>query len=385
MAHAFRPRLRGERLEDKAMLAGDVTVEVVEGNLSIVGDELGNQIVLRAGDEPGQWIVRGMPDAAGVPTTVNGQSDPLVVEGVEDHIRINLGAGDDRLVVREGRVPGVLAINLGEGNDHLQLGQREDSTPTPEESASVSVHDSEDESEDDDPATRPVLSVGDGLLVRGGAGDDEIHLASVQVGGFTRVYAGLGNDIVRLGQPDVAPAASSENAAAITDDGANTGEDSAPAQVRVRGNMAIHLGEGNDRLGLWHTRAGHGLQVHGGLGDDQIGLHALHTPFLAVDAGEGSDNVQLSEVAARLAGVITGAGADEVRIVDSVFGLLDVQLGEGQDQLAVGGTTVHHGARFNGGPGRDTYRPGSNNRFRRVSVVNFELREEQPEAPASLT
>ena len=60
MTHSLRPSLRFEQLEEKKLLAGDVTVAVVHGALMIDGDDLGNQIVVSSGENPGEYLIRGL-------------------------------------------------------------------------------------------------------------------------------------------------------------------------------------------------------------------------------------------------------------------------------------------------------------------------------------
>ena len=57
MARNSSQSLRFEQLEHKRMLAGDVMVDVVDGVLVIEGDELGNQIAITSGANPGEWFL----------------------------------------------------------------------------------------------------------------------------------------------------------------------------------------------------------------------------------------------------------------------------------------------------------------------------------------
>ena len=101
MNRSLRRSLAFEKLESKQMLAGDVIVSVVEGNLIIEGDELGNQIAVSSGEAAGTYIIRGL-EGTTVKLGEDGEPAPetgLVVEGVRGHVRINLGDGDDALTV----------------------------------------------------------------------------------------------------------------------------------------------------------------------------------------------------------------------------------------------------------------------------------------------
>jgi hypothetical protein len=105
MHRSLRKSLAFEKLESKQMLAGDVVVSVVEGNLIIEGDELGNQIAVSSGEGAGAYVIRGLEGTTvklgedGAPAPETG----LVVEGVRGHVRINLGEGDDAVSVTDHR------------------------------------------------------------------------------------------------------------------------------------------------------------------------------------------------------------------------------------------------------------------------------------------
>ncbi len=83
-------RLRLETLEPRQMLAGDVTVNVTGGNLSIVGDSEMNSITITATTTAGEFVVEGSS------TTVNGGLS-ATVSGVVGNVNIQLGDNYDSL------------------------------------------------------------------------------------------------------------------------------------------------------------------------------------------------------------------------------------------------------------------------------------------------
>jgi hypothetical protein len=86
-----RRRLNLEQLEARQMLAGDVTVSVVGGDLSIVGDSADNFLGITATGTAGEYVV------AGTNTTVNGGGAPVTVSGVTGDVTIQLHDGFDGL------------------------------------------------------------------------------------------------------------------------------------------------------------------------------------------------------------------------------------------------------------------------------------------------
>ncbi len=113
-------RARFESLEPKQLLAGDVLVSVVEGRLIVEGDELGNQIAITAGPEPGTYTVHGLDgtnvilqpppmDPAATPEPAGEPTSTVVVHGVRS-VGIGMGDGDDRVVLREVNFRGDVGI-----------------------------------------------------------------------------------------------------------------------------------------------------------------------------------------------------------------------------------------------------------------------------------
>src|SRR5687768_10885367 len=100
MSHSTQTKLGFESLERKQMLAGDVLVSVVGGNLLVEGDAEANSIVMTSGAETGSLVIQGL-DGTNVQFADAAPGDPptpasgLVVGGVRGHVRVNLGDGND--------------------------------------------------------------------------------------------------------------------------------------------------------------------------------------------------------------------------------------------------------------------------------------------------
>src|SRR5262249_52792762 len=82
-------RLAFERLEDRALLAGNVAASISGGSLRIVGDALDNQVLV---ERASATRVRLTPMGD---TTVNGSADPVTLGGFRRGITLNTGSGDD--------------------------------------------------------------------------------------------------------------------------------------------------------------------------------------------------------------------------------------------------------------------------------------------------
>jgi len=361
-------RARFEALESKQLLAGDVFVSVVGGNLVVAGDEAGNQVAITSGAEPGEYVIRGLDGTNIVqstdPAVVTPPVSEVVVTGVTRGARIGLGAGDDTLVMSDVGFRGSVNVGMGEGNDTVSIGLRPDSEPR--------------ELIDSTTETEPAASVriGGSLRIGAGADDDAVRIDHTVVGGRLSVRGGAGEDVVRLGHP--MPPAEENPTAAVADTPA---PEETPRAVHVGRGVHVNLGAGHDEFFANSVKTNRGFYVNGGLGDD--GLHANHIwaggPLvLRGGGGDGADNVDLAHSRARTAVIATGEGNDHVRIADSVFRGLGVALGAGDDTLDLHGNTAHW-AFFLGGAGTDAIDDLGGNEFGHRFVRGFEPMPAPPE------
>jgi large repetitive protein len=109
-------------LESRRVMAGNVTAAISRGgDLTIDGDELGNQIQVRRSGFSS--VVISSLDGT---TTINGRTGPIALRGFRDDVSIRMGEGDD--VVRlQGSlfspftVFGTLSVDMGGGADSLLM------------------------------------------------------------------------------------------------------------------------------------------------------------------------------------------------------------------------------------------------------------------------
>lgn len=362
---AKKSRARGtriERLEARQLMAGDVFVNVVEGNLIVEGDAQGNQVAITAGPEPGSYLIRGLDGtnivrpAAEVSTPAN----EVVVKGVTGGARIALGAGDDRLVLANASFRGGVAIRMGEGNDGVAIGLR----PTVEAGSET-------------PAPLPgSVRIGGPLSISTGEGNDRVHVDQVSIGGPLNIETGGGNDAVRLGHQSPPPVE------LVTDAEADAKPEVVPA-LRVMQAINVNLGVGNDEFNADAVKTDQGMNVNAGEGSDALRIDQLWSggPLTLIGGpGDGADNIDLAHARAAMAFINTGAGNDHVRILDSAFRVLGIALEDGDDSLAVGNTQAEWAFAL-GGDGLDTLRNLGGNRFGHRFVRGFETIVDPEPAP----
>mgnify|MGYP006883601722 CR=1 FL=1 len=120
--------LQFEQLELRAMLAGNVLVSVVDGDLQVAGDDKDNVLEFQQLSPSNPRALHGgvsfqiSPDAD---TSING-NDPgvgIVVAGVTRDIDVDMGEGGDELVVlgANGHQVRDLLIDAGSGPDAVSI------------------------------------------------------------------------------------------------------------------------------------------------------------------------------------------------------------------------------------------------------------------------
>lgn len=107
-----------DHLESRCLLAGNVTVSVVDGDLVISGDTASNMLMLDQRGLPA-GSVRVSPFA----TSINQDSTrrEQVFTGVTGGIRITTGGGDDRIALHDIAVAGPLSIHGATGKESTLL------------------------------------------------------------------------------------------------------------------------------------------------------------------------------------------------------------------------------------------------------------------------
>lgn len=175
-----------ETLEPRLLMSGDVTVRFDHGDLRIIGDRQSNQVKIDCdGLAAGQFRVSPL-DAD---TTINGQSAPIIFEGVTGTIRARMGADDDVLEL-DGRG------SLPESDFQPFLGSNADLATRflvpllPSTPVGLDLH----MGRGNDTINMQNFNPTGRVFIRMGAGDDTLHIAGVPTSDFFDVSLGSGDD-----------------------------------------------------------------------------------------------------------------------------------------------------------------------------------------------
>jgi hypothetical protein len=349
MSGILRNKLGFESLESKQMLAGDVLVSLINGNLLIGGDAEANSLVITAGEEEGTLVIQGLDGtkvqfADADPTAPPTPETGLVVEDVRGHVRISLGDGDDMLAIHDIELPRSLATDMGAGEDKVRIGAAEDIEGEVSEDAEANV------------------KVGGWLSVRTGEDNDSVVVGNASVGAVLSVLTDGGDDAVTLGaEGDV-----------LESGAANEGE---AATLRARYGVSVALGDGADTATLQEVATRGGVAIGGGNGGDVVNLANVRALALGIRGGGdvGADNVDLSGLHVGHAAIELGAGADELSIVDSAFKSLAVGMGAGDDSLSISMVTARRALLAGGEGAGDELVEAGDNTIRRLAISGFEV------------
>jgi hypothetical protein len=154
----FSPRL--ERLETRVVPVGNVTAMVLNGTLYVAGDALNNAVRMQSIGAGAVTI-----SATDGTTAVNGQFGPLTLGGVAGVVSINLGDGNNQLDLSGLSVTKELFIGMGSGDDTVSLTN---------------------------------VSVGKSIAIVTGAGNDQVTITHTTARRQLTVDAGAGDDVVNV-------------------------------------------------------------------------------------------------------------------------------------------------------------------------------------------
>ena len=270
MDRMLRRSLSFESLESKQLLAGDVVVSLVGGNLFIKGDDAANLIAISAnGTEANSFVIRGLE---GTTVHIEGSTTPapdtgLVVNGVRGGINVTMEGGDDEVQVSQ-------------------------------------------------------VDIKRGLSIRTGAGNDVVTIHDARVRGVISVATGADDDAVEIGPADQlpdSPAVDSPNAsvrAALIDVLLGEGGDTARVNsVLAQGAIVVGGGGGDDQLSLNNVRTT-GVILNGGegTGGDTINVVRVKAVVAVMAGGAGADHVSVVDSAFTSLNVALGSGDDTLSL-----------------------------------------------------------------------
>src|SRR5262245_28261634 len=109
-----------ESLELRRLLTGNIQADVAQGVLRVIGDAQNNHLTITR--EDGDRTTYRLNIPSGSATTINGSTDALVIRDATAGLSIDLGGGDDELILSGVYVDGRLSIAAGAGFDNVVLG-----------------------------------------------------------------------------------------------------------------------------------------------------------------------------------------------------------------------------------------------------------------------
>jgi hypothetical protein len=375
-----RKRLRLESLESRRLLAGDVGVDVVDGNLLIRGDRLSNAIEIRqAQDGSGDFVIRGLETEDGVATTVNGEESARV-DGVTGDVLAALQAGDDVIYIHDADLPRNLVVRTGSGADTVLVGglPRGDAPvpePLPPEQIDAALTGGDVDGVPGEPTPVdpvpilpiPNVTIAGSARVTTSGGQDRIGMGSVDVGRNLVINTGRHDDFLTLGLNEL-PGPIDDAAVRVVDEIPGI---SLP--LHVRGSMRLNTGRGADSAWLESVHVNHNLRANLGLGDDVFafdwGAVAGH---VEVHGTRGNDIIALAHLKAEQIAIRAGRGDDGVGLAEVKAGRIGVGMGSGNDQMRVANTAARV-ARFHGGGGTDSLEFQGENELHDLAIINFEV------------
>jgi hypothetical protein len=120
-------KLAFHALEERTLMAGDVAVSVVNGDLRIIGDAGANDVAVVQTMQNGALVTGSYFVTGRNGTTINGQSSGRTFTGVARDFNINMGTNDDRVTLGQEsnlygpnnqlKVPRDLVLDVGGGNN----------------------------------------------------------------------------------------------------------------------------------------------------------------------------------------------------------------------------------------------------------------------------
>jgi hypothetical protein len=255
-------KFRFEALERRAMLAGDVQVTIDEGNLTIVGDDNDNFVVIEGGTG-GAVTVTGEDDTAIFLDGVE-QTGPLVVAaGTFDSIVVDLNAGDDTLQINNVAVVDLI-ITMDEGADLVQLGAFEAFATDP---GGITTADGS-------------VGVSGFFSVDTGSGADLVEAV--------RVFGGADWDM-NLGDSD---GTNNNNDGRVENDFAVTLDDQLYIFIGSGDTIDLNGGTGDDLVNINYLTVSGSLIVDGVTGNDVISVNgSVFNDHVALFGGSGFDTV----------------------------------------------------------------------------------------------
>lgn len=286
----FRSRRTGRRLaiealEHRTMLAGNVTASVVGKTLFLQGDGLDNNIVVENASKVGQYVIKGVT-TNDIATKINGQTGSVLIKGATYGFVVNLGDGDNRLVLGDSdtsfSVPKYLYVTTGSGNDTIALtnvyapktltinaGEGDNSVTLENVYAKCSLAVTTGAGVDE--LTLLHSTALRNVILNTGAGDDTATMKGLRASNRFVLAVGDGDDEVTIERDTETASDSRGHCATIAVFTLGAGADTVSIQdSSIAKNLYVSLEDGDDSLYLDSNYVANKAVLYGGQGNDSI-------------------------------------------------------------------------------------------------------------------
>ena len=360
MRSMIRPPCGFERLESRQMMAGNVTAQLVDGDLIVTGDVADNTIQLR-----GNSMLEGLNDENGIPTSINGvPNGTFDYSGLTGNVSIRTGDGNDRVFLELFLdLPGAVVIETGSGNDFIGAGGirigREFIMDLGPGSNRIAMRGSTFRD-----GSGPGIHVGTSVIINGGDGNDSIRISELFDAHDFVVNTHGGADSVNL--LFVTP----DNFLGVDGGAGEDGITLGSTDARV---ISLRSGGGGGFMGLFNCEIAGDLGMIATDGNTHLRLDGCivrGTGYLI--SGGANDYIQVDNSIVRELQINAGGGSDRVDINGSLLERVFAELGAGGDLLVMNNTAISGAGSLSGGLDFDVFF-GRGNAFGPASLAFFEL------------
>ncbi len=327
-------RLSVEKLEDRSLMAGNVTAVVTGGLLVITGDTADNGVTIDYNQTTNAYSVIGTTPTGSTATTINSLDTSVVANAqifttVTKGIRIAMNAGNDNVAFGSVTstsfvVDGFVDIDMGAGNDTLTIGRNGNAV------GGVAPLENE-------------VNIGASLAIKLGAGNDTLDITNTTITRDLVVHGDVnkpinlasdGNDTIRF------PTTFTPVGGSLT-----------VFPVIIGKKATILLGGGVDIFNGANVTANAGLFVQDLAGNLTFDLvdSRIGGELKLSKSGGAANNIELRNVVGGTVRLNTGNGLDTIAIRDSIFERMYLATAAGVDQITIGNTRVRKLGIIDGG------------------------------------
>ncbi|WP_254508751.1 hypothetical protein [Anatilimnocola floriformis] len=355
--------LQVENLEQRQVLAGNVTVSLSGGNVTVTGDAAGNNISIY--QQPNGLFNIIANDGE----VITGPATDLNIR----NLTVNMGDGNDEVRIgaqtnlpfpgAQAHIPGSTRVNGGTGANQILVaidGGWDGTQSLP--AASITVDTSPTAATDVAGALDDYIVVGNSsaaaITVRSGAGNDNLQIGGLKAQILT---IDTGPDTTTGGMTDDDEMVLSVNKVAIGNVSLGGGANRLSTFSNLWGSFAVTAGDGDDNVSATGTQVATNLSINTNGGKDLVFLDEVSTgnspeltaafPLLGllpnlpgriqISSGAGDDTVYAMRLKSAFINVALNGGDDTLyaRDVDAVYSLWNGGAGhDGKYSDAIEGT-----------------------------------------------